>query len=72
MGTHLFDTHSKPVHESVWKLFDKVINRFRSAAIMVEWDGDIPEFPVYEGELFKAYDIWLKNFEKVKDGLRPF
>lgn len=58
MGTHLFDTHSKPVYPEVWTLFEHVIQRMPDVAVMVEWDDDIPEYSVVEAEILKAQQIW--------------
>ncbi len=66
MGSYLFDTHSAAVHKDVWDLYQSVISEFQSAAVMVEWDGDIPEFEVYEQELVKAHDIW-KSTERIHE-----
>ena len=60
MGDFLFDTHSKPVYEPVWKLFSSVIKRAPSVPFMMEWDGDIPEFPILEEEVQKALNLWQK------------
>lgn len=58
MGTYLFDTHSKPVHEDVWKLFRHLAPRLKETPIMIEWDDDIPQFSVVEAEALKAKEIW--------------
>jgi uncharacterized protein (UPF0276 family) len=42
LGSHLFDTHSAPVHEDVWKLYAHAVGRFGAVATLVEWDADIP------------------------------
>jgi uncharacterized protein (UPF0276 family) len=44
MGSYLFDTHSAPVHEDVWKLYRLAVQRFGSVPTLVEWDADIPPF----------------------------
>jgi uncharacterized protein (UPF0276 family) len=44
MGTYLFDTHSAPVHDDVWKLYRSAVRRFGSVSTLVEWDADIPSF----------------------------
>ena len=58
MGTYLFDTHSKPVYPEVWELFSKLIARDSTIPFLVEWDDDIPKFPVLEAEALKAVRIW--------------
>jgi len=58
MGTHLFDTHSKPVYPEVWELFSSLIPRIPEVPVLIEWDEDIPEFPQLEEEALKAAHIW--------------
>ncbi len=58
MGTHLFDTHSKPVCPEVWDLFSSLIARAPEVPVLIEWDEDIPEFPQLEEEALKAAQIW--------------
>jgi hypothetical protein len=58
MGTHLFDTHSKPVYPEVWDLFSSLIARAPEVPVLIEWDEDIPEFPQLEEEALKAAHIW--------------
>ncbi len=58
MGTYLFDTHSKPVYPEVWELFSRLIARAPDVPVLVEWDDDIPEFPILEAEAQKARQIW--------------
>jgi uncharacterized protein (UPF0276 family) len=54
MGNYLFDTHSQPVHQNVWALYKHFIKKCPDVPVMIEWDQDIPEFPVLEAELAKA------------------
>jgi len=58
MGTHLFDTHSKPVFPKVWDLYKKSVHRLKHVPILVEWDDEIPEFHELEREALKAKEIW--------------
>ncbi len=61
MGTHLFDTHSKPVYPEVWDLFSTLIARAPDVPVLLEWDEDIPEFPQLEEEALKAAHIWTTH-----------
>ncbi len=61
MGTHLFDTHSKPVYPQVWELFSALIARAPNLPVLLEWDADIPEFPELETEALKAAHIWTNH-----------
>ncbi len=53
-GTHIIDTHDQPVTEAVWELFRAAWPRTNSAATLVEWDGDVPEFERLHDEVLLA------------------
>ncbi|QDZ02783.1 DUF692 domain-containing protein [Nitratireductor mangrovi] len=53
----LIDSHDGPVCDAVWKLFDMVIARAGPIPTLVEWDGDIPEWPVLKAEAEAAQAI---------------
>lgn len=57
LGTHLFDTHSDHVCDEVWDLFAGVISRLPEVPVLIEWDDDIPDFPILEAEADKAARI---------------
>jgi uncharacterized protein (UPF0276 family) len=54
MGTYLFDTHSAPVHEDVWRLYRLAVRRFGDVATLVEWDADIPPWERLRAESERA------------------
>ncbi|NKB82044.1 MAG: DUF692 family protein [Nitrospirales bacterium] len=62
MGTYLFDTHSRPVYPPVWELFEHLIGRIPNVPILIEWDEDIPDFPILEQEALKAAQIWETHY----------
>lgn len=53
-GTHIIDTHDRPVRPEVWDLFRRAWARTGGAATLLEWDGDIPDFAECHAELRKA------------------
>jgi uncharacterized protein (UPF0276 family) len=53
-GTHILDTHSAHVVDSVWELYRHVYQRMGGIATLLEWDADIPEFDVVHAEALKA------------------
>ena len=54
-GTHIIDTHDDHVVDEVWQIYKYVIHKAgRTPNTMVEWDGNIPSFPVLNAELKKA------------------
>jgi uncharacterized protein len=50
----LVDTHSDPVHETVWEMLGYVLDRAPVKAILLEWDQDWPEFGVLLDHLDRA------------------
>jgi uncharacterized protein len=49
-ATHLLDTHDHPVSAGVWRLYERALRRFGPRATLIEWDDEIPDFPVLEAE----------------------
>lgn len=50
----LIDAHGSPVADPVWALFDEVIARHGPMPSLIEWDNDVPEWPVLLKEISKA------------------
>jgi uncharacterized protein len=46
----LIDAHDSPVRERVWDLYRSVIGRRGAVPTLVEWDNDVPKWPVLLGE----------------------
>ncbi len=57
-GTHLLDSHSRPVHAPVWELYQQALTQFGPVPTLIEWDQDIPAFNVLEQEARCAQDIY--------------
>ncbi|RWC41171.1 MAG: DUF692 domain-containing protein [Mesorhizobium sp.] len=53
----LIDSHDGPVADAVWKLFDVVIGRCGPLPTLIEWDSDIPDWPVLKAEAAAAQAI---------------
>ncbi len=56
-GTHLLDSHSHSVHDSVWELYKKTLLHLGPLPTLIEWDNNIPEFPVLYAEAAKAQGL---------------
>jgi hypothetical protein len=56
-NTLLVDTHSAPVFEGVWALYEKAVQRFGAIPTLIEWDSDLPAFSVLEAEAAKAREV---------------
>ncbi|WP_286791144.1 DUF692 domain-containing protein [Thalassospira sp. UBA4513] len=46
----LIDTHSRPVADPVWDLFDRLIARIGRKPTLIEWDNDLPSWDVLARE----------------------
>jgi uncharacterized protein (UPF0276 family) len=53
-GTHVIDTHDRPVRPEVWDLFRLAWTRTGGASTLLEWDGNIPSLGECHAELLKA------------------
>lgn len=52
--THLLDTHDQPVTSAVWDCFKMAIDLLGPKPALIEWDSDIPAFPILLAEAHKA------------------
>lgn len=50
----LIDSHDGPVVDGVWKLFEIVIERCGPIPTLIEWDSDIPAWPILKAEAAAA------------------
>ena len=53
----LIDSHGREVAEPVWALYEHVIARGGPRPSLIEWDTDVPEWPVLEAEAARAARI---------------
>lgn len=53
----LIDAHDRHVIDDVWALFDRVVTRSGPRPTLIEWDNDIPAWPVLSAEAQKAEAI---------------
>lgn len=56
-GPLLIDDHGSPVADPVWTLFAEVIARTGPLPALVEWDNDLPAWPVLAAEADRAQAI---------------
>ncbi len=56
-GAYLLDTHDHPVRDEVWALYEYALRRFGRVAALVEWDDNIPDFPVLAETAERAREI---------------
>ncbi|MFW2587710.1 DUF692 domain-containing protein [Sagittula sp. SSi028] len=50
----LIDSHGKPVADPVWALFDYTLARSGPRPALIEWDNDVPDWPVLAAEAQRA------------------
>jgi uncharacterized protein (UPF0276 family) len=50
----LIDTHSKPVCQQVWALYDDALTRFGDTPTVIEWDAELPSLEVLIAEADRA------------------
>jgi uncharacterized protein (UPF0276 family) len=60
----LIDTHSRPVADPVWALFDRLIARIGARPTLIEWDNDVPDWATLRAEAALA-DRHIERFSKV-------
>jgi hypothetical protein len=53
-GPLLIDSHGAPVADPVWTLYAEVIARAGALPTLVEWDNDVPAWPVLAAEAARA------------------
>jgi uncharacterized protein len=56
-GPCLIDTHGAPIAPEVWSLYERALARFGPVPTLIEWDTDIPEFSVLQGEAARAQTL---------------
>lgn len=56
-GPLLIDSHGAPVADPVWTLYAEVIARAGPLPTLIEWDNDLPEWPVLAAEAARAARI---------------
>jgi uncharacterized protein len=63
----LIDSHDGPVADAVWKLFEIVISQCGPVPTLVEWDSNIPDWPILKAEAAAAQKI-LDRYHNVGEG----
>lgn len=57
----LIDSHDRPVSDPVWSLYEKVIAARGPVTTLIEWDADIPDWPVLRAEA-EAAELILERY----------
>lgn len=56
-GPLLIDDHGSPVADPVWDLYNQTILRAGALPTLIEWDNDVPDFPILLAEAARAAAI---------------
>lgn len=65
IGKLLIDDHSSAVIDDVWDIYKKLIAKTGPKPSLIEWDGDIPEWPVLYNEA-KIADGFMEKYISTK------
>lgn len=64
-GTLLIDSHDRPVDAEVMALFREVIAALGPCPTLIEWDNDVPEWPILRAEAQRAEAILTRELADV-------
>lgn len=53
----LVDTHDRAVSPEVWDLHRRLVAKLGPRPTLIEWDGDVPAWPVLEAEVMHAESV---------------
>lgn len=64
-GPLLIDAHGAEIAEPVWALYAEVLDRAGPLPSLVEWDNDVPEWPVLHAEAMRAASLMADRRQHV-------
>lgn len=64
----LIDSHGAEVVDPVWELYTRAISRAGPVPTLIEWDNDIPEWPVLFEEAMRAEKIIVERRSNAAGG----
>ncbi len=67
----LIDAHDRQVDEIVWGLYAHAIRRLGSTPTLIEWDANVPAWPVLEAEAHRARAIMTADRREQRDLRAP-
>src|SRR5262249_48325325 len=59
----LIDDHGQKVSEKVWALYRRLLARGGTAPTLIEWDNNVPSFPILAKEAAQARSLQLSSIE---------
>jgi uncharacterized protein (UPF0276 family) len=60
----LIDAHGTPVAEVVWHLYARTLARIGPVPTLIEWDNDVPAFPVLAAEAARAHELMTAEIKR--------
>jgi uncharacterized protein (UPF0276 family) len=66
----LIDAHDSPVRDRVWDLYREVVARRGPVPTLVEWDNDVPAWPVLRDEARRAEAAMAEAARMIDAGFR--
>ena len=60
----LIDAHGTPVADVVWLLYARTIARIGAVPTLIEWDNDVPAFPILAAEAEQAMCIMSNELKR--------
>jgi uncharacterized protein (UPF0276 family) len=66
----LIDAHDSPVRDHVWRLYREVIARRGRTPTLIEWDNEVPQWPVLLDEARRADAIMAEGASWRGEGAR--
>ncbi|GAB4162049.1 MAG: DUF692 domain-containing protein [Planctomycetaceae bacterium] len=70
-GTHCIDTHDGKVIDPVWELYRLAHKYTGGVSTLLEWDANIPEFPIVHAEVLKAKSHIHSSLSHTSDENEP-
>lgn len=67
----LIDSHGRAVADPVWALLDRVLARTGPAPVLIEWDTDVPDWPVLAAEAARARQALAGVTDRGEGGSAP-
>lgn len=66
-GQILIDSHDAAVIDPVWALYEETVARVGPVATLIEWDNDVPEWPVLREEAKKADRLLARSLHQAAE-----
>ncbi|MFD0858563.1 MNIO family bufferin maturase [Roseovarius aquimarinus] len=61
----LIDSHGREVADPVWALLDHTLARTGPRPLLIEWDADVPDWPILRAEAARAAEALSRHRAKV-------